>query len=37
MQLSDDQVAEVERRITDFSRTFLSLGDTRQRLPYFGV
>jgi hypothetical protein len=35
--LSDDQVAEVERRIAAPNRTFLSLSDTRHRLRRFGV
>jgi hypothetical protein len=35
--LSDDQVAEVERRVADPNRNFLSLSDTRHRLRHFGV
>ncbi len=35
--LSDEQVAEVERRIADPNRNFLSLSDTRHRLRHFGV
>ena len=35
--LSDDQVAEVERRMADPNRNFLSLSDTRHRLRHFGV
>ena len=35
--LSDDQVAEVERRIADPNRNFLSLSDARHRLRHFGV
>lgn len=35
--LSDAQVGEVERRIADPNRNFLSLSDVRQRLRHFGV
>jgi hypothetical protein len=35
--LSDEQVAEVERRMADPNRNFLSLSDTRHRLRHFGV
>ena len=35
--LSDEQVAEVERRVADPNRNFLSLSDTRHRLRHFGV
>ena len=37
VQLSDDQVAEVERRMANPNRTFLSPSDTRDRLRHFGV
>lgn len=35
--LSDDQVTEVERRMADPNRNFMSLSDTRHRLRHFGV
>jgi hypothetical protein len=35
--LSDEQVAEVERRVADPNRNFLSLSETRDRLRHFGV
>jgi hypothetical protein len=35
--LSDEQIAEVERRINNPNRNFLSLNDTRDRLRRFGV
>ena len=35
--LTDEQVAEVERRMADPNRNFLSLSDTRNRLRHFGV
>lgn len=35
--LSDEQVREVERRIANPNRNFLSLSDTRDRLRHFGV
>jgi hypothetical protein len=35
--LSDEQAAEVERRIADPNRNFLSLSDVRYRLRHFGV
>jgi hypothetical protein len=35
--LSDEQVTEVERRIADPNRNFMSLSDTRHRLRHFGV
>jgi hypothetical protein len=37
MTLSDEQVAEVERRMANPNRNFLSLSDTRHRLRHFGV
>jgi hypothetical protein len=37
VQLSDEQAAEVERRIDDPNRTFLSLHETKVRLRHFGV
>ena len=37
VQLSDEQAAEVERRIDDPNRTFLSLHETKDRLRHFGV
>ena len=37
VMLSDAQVAEVERRISESNRNFLSLSDTRNRLRHFGV
>jgi hypothetical protein len=36
-QLTDEQVAEVERRMADPNRTFLSLDEVRSRLRPFGV
>jgi len=35
--LSDEQAAEVERRMDDPNRTFLSLSETKERLHHFGV
>ena len=35
--LSDAHVAEVERRMADPNRTFLSLDDVRNRLRPFGI
>ena len=35
--LTDEQVAEVERRMANPNRNFLSLSDTRHRLRHFGV
>lgn len=37
LQLSDEQVAEVERRMGDPNRKFLSLTEVRSRLRPFGV
>ncbi len=37
LQLSDDQVAEVERRMAHPNRAFLSLDEVRNRLRPFGV
>ena len=37
LQLSDEQVAEVERRMADPNRKFLSLTEVRNRLRHFGV
>ena len=37
LTLSDEQVAEVERRMADPNRNFLSLSETRDRLRHFGV
>jgi hypothetical protein len=37
VQLSDAHVAEVERRMADPNRAFLSLDDVRNRLRPFGV
>ena len=37
LQLSDEQVAEVERRMADPNRKFLSLTEVRSRLRHFGV
>jgi hypothetical protein len=34
--LSDEQVTEVERRVADPNRNFMSLSDTRHRLRHFG-
>ena len=36
-QLSDEQVAEVERRIANPNRTFISLDEARSHLRRFGV
>lgn len=37
LQLSDEQVAEVERRMADPNRAFLSLPEVRDRLRPFGL
>jgi hypothetical protein len=37
LQLSDEQAAEVERRIADPNRSFLSLNETKDRLRHFDV
>lgn len=37
LRLSDDQVAEVERRMADPNRAFMSLDEARNRLRHFGV
>lgn len=37
LQLSDEQAAEVERRMANPSRAFLGLDDVRTRLRRFGV
>lgn len=37
LQLSDEQVAEVERRIAEPNRALLSLNEVRKRLRPFGV
>lgn len=37
LQLSDEQAAEVERRVADPNRTFLDLDEVRTRLRHFGV
>ena len=37
VHLSDAHVAEVERRMADPNRTFLSLDDVRNRLHPFGI
>lgn len=37
VQLSDAHVAEVERRMADPNRTFLSLDNVRSRLHPFGI
>lgn len=37
VHLSDEQAQEVERRMADPNRAFLSLDETRQRLRAFGV
>jgi len=37
VQLSDEQAAEVERRMDDPNRSFHSLNETRDRLRHFGV
>ena len=37
LRLSDAQAAEVERRLADPSRAFLSLDETRHHLRRFGV
>jgi len=37
LQLSDEQVAEVERRMSDPNRSVLSLNEVRDRLRHFGV
>ena len=35
--LSDDQVAEVERRLADPNRQFMTVSEARDRLHHFGV
>ena len=35
--LSDEQASEVERRIDDPNRAFLSPNDTKDRLRHFGI
>jgi hypothetical protein len=37
VQLTDEQVAEVERRMADPNRQFLSLSEVRKGLHRFGV
>ena len=37
VQLSDEQAAEVQRRMDDPNRTFASLADTKDHLRHFGV
>jgi hypothetical protein len=37
MRLSDEQVAEIERRIASPSRKFLAVAQARKRLRRFGV
>jgi hypothetical protein len=37
LTLSDEQVAEVERRIAKPNRTFVSIPEARKRLRHFGV
>lgn len=37
LQLSDAQVIEVERRMADPNRTFITLSEARNRLRQFGV
>ncbi len=37
LQLSDAQVIEIERRMADPDRVFLSIDEVRQRLRPFGV
>ena len=37
IQLSDEQVAEVERRMANPNRQFLSLSEVRNRLRHYGV
>lgn len=37
LQLSDEQVIEVERRMADPNRAFLSLDEVRTRLRPFGI
>ena len=37
LQLSDEQTAEVEQRMDDPNRTFLSATETTHRLRHFGV
>ena len=37
LQLSDEQVAEVARRMAEPNRKFLSLPEVRNRLRHFGV
>ncbi len=36
-ELSDEQAAEIERRMDNPNRTFLSLDETKDRLRHFGV
>ena len=37
LQLTDEQVVEVERRIADPNRKFMTLDEVRNRLRHFGV
>ena len=37
IQLSDEQVAEIERRITSPKRKFISLGELDKRIRHLGV
>jgi hypothetical protein len=37
VQLSDEQAAEVQRRMDEPNRTFLSLNETKDRLRHFGI
>ena len=37
LHVSDAQVTEIERRMADPNRTFLSLDDVRSKLRHFGV
>ena len=37
VQLSDDQAAEVQRRMDDANRSFLSLSEVEKGLRHFGV
>ena len=37
VQLSDEQAAELQRRIDDPNRTFGSLADTKDHLRHFGA